>query len=736
MAREAPLKTRYAALLGMLSFAASVDAACVDVPSHQRFAGGFATGSTITRLASSGSLLLYGTTYEGRLGSVVIRDVGAAARFVSSFDAGAPVTGLAIDGTLAHVAVSGCDKYGCRYRILTTDLSDPETPVALGELDLEDHANDLAQLGTWLYVIVNGDLLVVDASDPLAPVAAGDAMVPGDAFAVDVVGDVLVVRAEVTANTHALVVFDAVDPAAPSEVGTLSPLPPIWDLAAGEATAYLAHGSGGVRVVDLADPSDPGIVGTWLEPATDVAMLGAELIAIGGGTVRRVDGTDPAQPLVTARLPLPEGLSLYDVAVVDQRPVARGDWGSYVSMVLELALDGDPLPTPHATLDVGGFAGSVVDLDGTVFVSGRTDGLRSVDWSSPDDPVILATIPIGDVRDLVHLEGPLILAAIADVGLGVVDVTDPAAPVVTSTLALPTSPRSIDVDGGLAYVGGGGSLHVVDVAVPATLVLHASTALSPGSGNGVDVTDGVAVVTGGNWLDVVDVTDPASPLVTDSMRLFEASSPVNLGPVTFVSLINSLQAIDTASPGSASPLWNLGGAFHEAHGLTLAGHHLYAGGDTGIQIFDVSDESAPRAVGLLPTDTPARFLTVAEERVYASGGFDGRITLLDAACDVTIGVGVEPVMPARTPWVHPNPSRVGSRVWIDARSTTPVTVRVLDVTGRRIASLANGKRLPHGGSLVWDGTNVTGQAVAPGVYFVQVESRQSVVTERITLLAR
>lgn len=74
--------------------------------------------------------------------------------------------------------------------------------------------------------------------------------------------------------------------------------------------------------------------------------------------------------------------------------------------------------------------------------------------------------------------------------------------------------------------------------------------------------------------------------------------------------------------------------------------------------------------------------------------------------------------------VFPNPTRAGVTIHSDDAGASLWTI--LDVRGRRIATV-----LARDGSAAWDGRDVSGQRVAPGVYFARDPRRR---TSRITVL--
>jgi hypothetical protein len=83
---------------------------------------------------------------------------------------------------------------------------------------------------------------------------------------------------------------------------------------------------------------------------------------------------------------------------------------------------------------------------------------------------------------------------------------------------------------------------------------------------------------------------------------------------------------------------------------------------------------------------------------------------------------------------RPNPSRGTTGLWLTLSAPTGVSVEVLDVAGRHVATLASGM-LPAGvHDLTWNGTTDRGGRVAAGVYLVRVQGPGFDRTQRIVRL--
>jgi FlgD Ig-like domain len=83
---------------------------------------------------------------------------------------------------------------------------------------------------------------------------------------------------------------------------------------------------------------------------------------------------------------------------------------------------------------------------------------------------------------------------------------------------------------------------------------------------------------------------------------------------------------------------------------------------------------------------------------------------------------------------RPNPFQSKTRLRLTLPASTFVRAEVLDISGRRVATLAS-QAFPAGvHELSWDGLNSRGQLVAPGVYLVRVQWPGYDQTERVVRL--
>jgi hypothetical protein len=101
-------------------------------------------------------------------------------------------------------------------------------------------------------------------------------------------------------------------------------------------------------------------------------------------------------------------------------------------------------------------------------------------------------------------------------------------------------------------------------------------------------------------------------------------------------------------------------------------------------------------------------------------------------------VGVEDERPLSAelalaaPW--PNPTTGRSRVTFDLPRAGKATLEVLDLQGRRVRSLLDGMQVAGRHQADWDGSDQSGRAVGPGVYFYRLRSEQLTKSQRVAVI--
>jgi hypothetical protein len=117
----------------------------------------------------------------------------------------------------------------------------------------------------------------------------------------------------------------------------------------------------------------------------------------------------------------------------------------------------------------------------------------------------------------------------------------------------------------------------------------------------------------------------------------------------------------------------------------------------------------------------------------------GALTTAAIFAQQATGGGAAAVGPSDLPALQlsparPNPFEQTSRIRLTLAAPTFVRAEVLDVTGRHVATLAQGTLDAGVHELSWDGLNAHGERAAAGVYLVRVQWPGSQTTQRIVRL--
>jgi hypothetical protein len=246
----------------------------------------------------------------------------------------------------------------------------------------------------------------------------------------------------VGSSVHAI---DVSRPASPASVGAYEFEQPVLGLTAVGDMVYVANSHDGLRRLDLSDPAAPRLSGTSATrgQAVGVAVSGAQAF-VGDNSL---------------------GFDIVDVTGPLQRV------GEYL---------GD------------GFPRGIAAAGPLVFVADQPAGLIVVDASAPTAPAVTGSLSLGrdpitqvfapDPRSIGGASPDLICIVSGRVGLQAVDVSDPAAPVVTAPIATADRLAGGSMWARRIYASSGDVLQVFDLSDPARPALVGESVLGAPAG--------------------------------------------------------------------------------------------------------------------------------------------------------------------------------------------------------------------------------------------------------------
>ena len=223
---------------------------------------------------------------------------GASVTVVGWYASPAWGEGVAVDGPVAYLADTDSG-------LVTINVSDPSSPVPIGQVDTPGYALKLAVQDGMAYVADLTGLQLIDVSDPSHPHLEGN--LPGAARDVAVSGSF----AYVSGSSYGFGVVDVSNPSAPSLIGSLSccEVSQARGIAQSGSLVYLCADTSGLKIIDVSNPTDPKIIGRAHMPygAEGVAISGAfAYVADPVDGLEVVDISNPESPIIVGSVRTPD----------------------------------------------------------------------------------------------------------------------------------------------------------------------------------------------------------------------------------------------------------------------------------------------------------------------------------------------------------------------------------------------------------------------------------------------
>lgn len=280
-----------------------------------------------------------------------------------------------------------------------------------------------------------------------------------------------------------------------------------YSIAVSRGYAYMAYGSDGLRIIDIANPSAPSPVGQFsngfsangLDVAGNYAYVG-----MAGSGLKIIDVSDASNPKQVGSFS--PGGTAYNVNIS----------GKYAFVAFSSAgLRIVDVSNPNSPVQVG-----VYDPPSnvySVFVSGNfaylacSDGFKILDISNITSPILVSEDLGGFTANNAYVSGKYAYVTYNNTvtsSLRIFDISSPSLPIATSSVGLGGNGYAVKISGKYAYVGGGvAGLKIVDISdVANPAVIGTYDANGTNYAYGVDVSGKYAFVSyGTSGLRVVDL---------------------------------------------------------------------------------------------------------------------------------------------------------------------------------------------------------------------------------------
>jgi len=343
---------------------------------------------------------------------------------------------------------------------------------------------------------------------------------------------------------------------------------------------------------------DSGVVtpGSATPPASNTAYTSTNnsnsslQLSIGG------NGTPTGQLYVSGTVPA-ASLSILNmqsgplgVAVQDHYAYVTNAGNNTMQIV---DISNPAVPRVISTKSLAGGTPSAISVQGKYayisFNNGPLD-LQILDISNVSNPTSISTLDTGGSAVALYAKGRYVyLGNTANATMVIIDIGNPAAPSIVSTIADP-SPNKIVVVGNYAYsASNSGAFKVFDVSNVSNPVLKSTTNLS----SIVDiVVSGPYAYLADNSsnLDIYDITNPSSPSVVQTFAVGTNLKSVALqGRYLYGTTGNGLlKVFDVSNPYKAALVGNVTAGTNPT-GVAVQGRYAYLvnNSDNTMQIFDL-----------------------------------------------------------------------------------------------------------------------------------------------------
>lgn len=325
---------------------------------------------------------------------------------------------------------------------------------------------------------------------------------------------------------------------------------------------FLVGSGGAVLIVDASDPGNPQVVSTvkaralvdasYYDAATSRLYLAAYFSGVEIWDLSVMD-----DPQYLARIPtnsyprggvFANGEFVYAVTVADGVYVFNASDLNHIYQVGHYPISSSTLVWNSA------MAGNLI------FCACSSGGCRIVDVSDPANPLLAGIV--GGYTYGVWVEGENLYTVSSSTGLKIFNISDPSSAQLLGQLALDGYPDRVEVENGFAYIANattntGGGIQIVDVSVPQSPSLKGSFS---SFANYVAVSGQTLAFSGGGLgCTFLDVSDPAAPQQVYNMQL----------------------------PWSVNEMF-------------VSGNYAYTGSN-GFRVFDIEDKSNPLEIGFNET---------------------------------------------------------------------------------------------------------------------------------------
>ncbi len=510
---------------------------------------------------------------------------------------------ICIEGNFAYINGAGAE-----YNFWILDLTEPLNPEIAGSLHVPSVIYEINVTGDYAYLAcaTNG-LQIVNVSDPSNPVIASVYIVHSYLLAITVSGDYAYLTGD---NPSLLFIFDISDPHNPALLATNTPDRTHPYVFASGSLVYSFAPQGIFKIEDYSDPDNPIIIGefqqfnSFMYPNHIFVAGNNAFISDDYGGVHILDVSDPSQPGLLANTSSTRYVSGNIIVdnyafVID---IFRG------MFAVDISDPENPVYINRYFLGDGHFGGftDIAIQENFAFLTIYMEGdLHIVDISDPSDPVGISRLDLPGSSRAIFVSEHYAYLANSNSSLYVIDIIDPYDPQLIGEYSTSSPFDDVYISEDYAYISGGPyGLEILDISDPTAPEL-VGTYDDHGGGELVVADDLLYRADGGSF-DIIDVSAPQTPALISHLYLdyptasiFVENNLVCLGvgyytPNPSVGGFFVINVSLLSNPTIVEEYVNVSGIYK---GIVLRDDYIYAAAENSFQIFQYTNSGCVYGIG-------------------------------------------------------------------------------------------------------------------------------------------
>jgi hypothetical protein len=538
--------------------------------------------------------------------------------FIGQIGGGRTPYAVAVNGNFTYVGV------GSYIQILNT--ADPYMPLLEGRIQILPYGPfDLVVSGSYLYTAAwDYGLQIVDVSNPDSPIAVGSYSTSGSALGVSISG----AYAYIADGDCGLVIIDISSPTQPYQVGSVDTPGTAYDVVVSGNYAYVVDDAKGLRVIDISNPVNPHEVGFYDTSggAIGLAVSGQyAYVADESAGLRIIRISNPSNPIEVGYYD-PQ-YNVWDVAISGVNAYLANEYGGFKVV----NVSNPYYPYEIGSCDSLNYAKRLAVLGEFAYVTDMGDDLLwIIAISYPNNPTVVGQHDLSRVANDIVISGEYAYIAYDSAGIGIIDISNPSIPTETSIYNTWDVALGIEVSGSYGYIADGiDGLRVINISNPEA-PFETGSYDSPGYANDLVVSGNFAYLSDGLYgLQVINISNLAHPTVIGSLNTPDYARGLTISG-TYIYLADSsagLRILNISNPYQPIEI-----GYYDSPGdamdVTVVGNYAYlADGYSGVRVIDISSPGSPIEVGFYDTPGFARGIAISSGTAYIADSSSGLIVL-------------------------------------------------------------------------------------------------------------